>query len=287
MGISISQLIAASGLNEGDVIEIEQVDGVSRKLTKQQLRALLFSDPEFINPAALPMAGDSVSYTGSDFVCGPPSRWRVIPQVAYVSAQPALGVGIGFHGGDIAFGIRKKATDYFAVGLPVRVEIGAGVFYYGIVDEAIEFGITIAGALLPEAPILSLAVGTPDMVKTIEMSYPETTYNDSTTLVLAKGCQHCWRGKPGFLCSYSVSHMNTGSIVNVNLQMNGGSNVSVTGVLPAAGTSTTRGAFVTSALGTLIAANVRIQDKQLITVKTPVITGLADYLIVNMVFVVP
>jgi hypothetical protein len=37
----------------------------------------------------------------------------------------------------------------------------------------------------------------------------------------------------------------------------------------------------------LIAANVAISDKQLITVKTPVITGTADFLTVQMTFVVP
>ena len=167
------------------------------------------------------------------------------------------------------------------------MEVGAGVFYYGIVDAVIDNGISIAGALIPIAPILSLAVGTFSMVKTVDMIFPDATYNASTTLVLAKGCQHLWRGKPGYLASYSVSHMNTATLVNVQLQMNGGSNVSLTGVNPAAGTATTRGAFVTSVLGTLIAANVKIEDKQLITVKTPVITGTADYLIVSMVFVVP
>jgi hypothetical protein len=289
MGITISQLLAASVFNEGDVIEIEQTDGVSRRLTKTQLRALLFSDPAYAR--ALPLVGDSISFgSASDFIVGPPSRWRTVPAVAYTSTPVPLGYAVAFPGGPTTSGIMRKATDYIQIGLPIRVEIGAGVYFYGIADDVIEFGVTIAGGTLPYGPgdtILSLAVGTPDMVKCVDMIYPAATYNDSTTLVLAKGCQHYWRGKPGFLAAYACSHMNTASAVNVNLQMNGGSNVSLTGVMPAAGTATTRGAFVSSALGTLVAANLSIEEDQVITVKTPVITGLADFLIVNMVFVVP
>ena len=286
MGISIAQLLAAAQFSEGDVIEIEQVDGVSRKLTKTQIRSLLFSDPAFATN--LPIVGDVVSYgSAGDFVSGAKPRWRVIPTAAYVATSPALGVAIGFPGGVTTSGIMRKATDYFEVGVPVRVEIGAGVYYYGIADEVIEFGLTIAGALLPSLPILSLAVGTSDMLRFVDMNYPDASYNTSTTLVLDKGCQHYWRGKSGYLVSYACSHMNIGEFVNVNLQMNGGANVSLTGVMPAAGTATTRGDFVSSALGTLVAANVKIDNGQLITAKTPVILGLADYLIVNMVFVVP
>lgn len=286
MGQSIAQLLAATALNEGDVIEIEQIDNVSRKLTKAQLRALIFSDPAYGTP--FPLVGDSISFSsGSDWVSGPPSRWRVVPAAAYVATSPPLGISVAFPGGSTSLGIMRKATDYFGVGFPVRVEIGAGVYYYGIVEEVVEFGISIKGALLPLQPILSLAVGTPDMVKHVDMIFPDATYNASTTLVLAKGCQHLWKGKSGYLCSYSCSHMNTATLTSVNLQMNGGSNVSLTGVLPAAGTATTRGAFVGSDYGTLVAANVKIDDGQLITVKTPSIVGTADYLIVCMTFVVP
>jgi hypothetical protein len=55
----------------------------------------------------------------------------------------------------------------------------------------------------------------------------------------------------------------------------------------AAGTATTHGPFVDNALGDLIRPNCIIVDKQTITVKTPIITGLADYLIVSMTFIVP
>lgn len=286
MAISISELISSSVVNEGDVFEIEQTDGVSRKLTKTQLRKLLFSDPAFAT--ALPIKGDSISYgSNDDFVVGPPSRWRVVPAAAYVATSPPLGISVAFPGGAPSGGIMRRATDYFEVGLPVRVETGSGTMYYGIVDDVIENGITIAGALIPIVAIASLSVGTPDMVKHVSMSFPETGYNSSTTLVLYRGCQHYWRGKTGYLCAYACSHANTATLVNVQLQFNGGPNVSTTGVNPAAGTATTRGAFVSSALGTLVAAAVDISDKQLITVKTPVITGSADYLIVDMVFVVP
>jgi hypothetical protein len=286
MAVSIAQLLAASALNEGDLIEIEQVDGVSRKLTKSQLRRLLFSDPAFAT--TLPMAGDVPSFNSSgNWVSGATPRWRVIPAAAYVATSPALGVSVAFPGGVTSSGIMRKATDYFQKGDPIRVEIGSGVFYYGFAGDVIEFGVTFVGALLPTAPILSLAVGTPDMLRCVDMIYPDTAYNTSTTLVLDKGCQYLWRGRPGWLASYACSHINTGSIITVNLQMNGGANASLTGVMPPAGTASTRGTFESSELGSLVAANVKIQDGQRITAKTPVITGLGDYLIINMVFVVP
>lgn len=291
MGLSISQLLAASVVNEGDVFEIEQTDGVSRKLTKTKLRSLLFSDPAVATP--YPLVGDSISYgSASDFIVGAPSRWRIVPQAAFTTTSPGLGISIVFPGGAPSLGIMRRATDYFQVGLPVRVEIGSGVFYYGIVDAVIEFGLTFAGPLLPTAPILSLAVGTPDMVKSVEMIFPTTGYNNSTTLVLGRGCQHYWRGKTGYLAAFACSHTNTSATTVVNLQMDnsGGAapNVSLTGVIPGAGASATvRGTWVGSALGSLIAGNLQIDDKELITVKTPVIAGSGDYLMVNMVFVVP
>jgi hypothetical protein len=291
MGIKISELLAISAMNEGDVFEVEQADGVTRKLTKTQFRSLLFSDPAFAT--VLPLVGDTISFSsGSDFVSGAAPRWRVVPAAAYVATSPPLGVSVAFPGGATSLGIMRKATDYFQVGDPVRVEIGAGVFYYGIVDQAIEFGISIAGALMPLSPILSLAVGSPDMVKHVDMSFPTTGYNNSTTLVLGRGCQHLWRGRTGHLCSYSVSHTNTSPATVVNLQMNnaGGAapNVSLTGVVPGAGASATiRGAWSTSALGTIVAGTVEIEHGELITVKTPTIVGSGDYLIVNMTFVVP
>lgn len=285
MSISIAEMIAATAFNENDVVEIEQTDGVSRKLTKKQLRSLLFTDPAFATP--LPLVGDTVTFaSGGDLVTGPPSRWRVIPPAAYVATSPPLGISVAFNGGAPGLGVLRRATDYFQVGDPVRIEIGAGVFYYGIADDVIEFGLTIAGALLPNAPILSLAVGTPEMVKTVEMIYPDATYNDSTALPLAKGCQHMWRGRRGFLCSFSASHMNTGTTITIMPQIAGVS-VATVGVLPAAGTATTRGAFVKNTLGTLIPANVDINDGQMIVIRTITITGLGDYLIVSLNFVVP
>ena len=46
MGVAISGLVAATNLAEADIFEIEQ-SGVSKKVTKTQLRSLLFSDPAF------------------------------------------------------------------------------------------------------------------------------------------------------------------------------------------------------------------------------------------------
>jgi hypothetical protein len=148
--------------------------------------------------------------------------------------------------------------------------------------------LTVAGAILPLNPILSISVGNPDMIRHVRMGVAAATYNTSTSLVLTKGCRHRWRGRTGYLVSYSCAHMNTSGTVNVQLQMNGGSNVSTTGVVPAAGASSTvYGNYVDSANGTLIAANVAISDLQTITATTPVITGLADFLIIDMYFVVP
>jgi len=81
--------------------------------------------------------------------------------------------------------------------------------------------------------------------------------------------------------------MNTSATTVVNLKMNAGTNVSTAGVIPAAGTSTTHGAFVDSALGDLIAANVAIADKQTITAVVPTAGGTADFLIICMIFIVP
>jgi len=287
VGVSISGLTAGTTLGENDVFEIEQV-GVSKKITKQQLRALLFSDPAFAVPAALPQKGDIVSYDGSDFLTGPFPKWRVIHQNAYSEATPASSSTITFDGGAITNGIRLKATDYFSVGTPVRVEIGASVFYYGICTAVTDTLLTISGAILPLSAILSLAVGTRDMVKTVEMMFPATTYNTlGASVPLNKGCLHRWRGATGYLAAYSCSHMNTSSTTVVNLKMNGGTNVSTAGVIPAAGTSTTHGAFVDSALGDLIAANVAIADKQTITAVVTTAGGTADFLIICMIFIVP
>ena len=81
--------------------------------------------------------------------------------------------------------------------------------------------------------------------------------------------------------------MNTSSTTVVNLKMNAGTNVSTAGVIPAAGTATTHGAFTDSALGDIIAANAAIADKQTITAVVTTAGGTANYLVICMTFIVP
>ncbi len=292
MGVSISGLVAGTVLNETDVFEIEQA-GVSKQITKAQLRKLMFSDPAFAVPVALPQNGDVVSYSGTDFIAGVVPRWRVINIAAYTEAAVASSSTITFAGGTLGVavnGIYTCGTDYFAVGSPVRTVI-SGTTYYGICTAVSTTTLTISGAILPTATaITSLSVGTPDMVKHVDIGFAGVSYNSSLTLVLTNGCQHRWHGATGYLCSYAVAHMDTSSTTQVTLQMNGGSDVVATGVIPAAGASSTvYGAFTSSAAGVLIATNLAIAHNQTITAKTPVLggAGLADYLIINMTFVVP
>lgn len=285
MGVSISELEAVTEFQEADVFELEQ-GGVSKRITKAQLRSLLFSDPAFAE--LLPQLGDSLTFNGTSFVAGARGGWRTIHQNAYTELSPASTSTITFAGGSPVNGIQMRADEYFVVGSPVRVEIGAGIYYYGICTAATATLLTISGAILPLSPILSLAVGTQEMVKHVEMRFPGNTYNTlGATTPLNNGCLHRWRGKKGYLVAYSCSHMNTSSTTVVNLKMNAGANVSTAGVIPAAGTSTTHGAFVDSALGDLIAANVEIQDKQTITAVVTTAGGTANYLVICMTFIVP
>ena len=293
MGVSISGLTAGTTLGEEDVFEIEQ-SGVSKKLTKQQLRSLLFSDPAFAVPAELPQEGDVVSYDGSDFLSGALPRWRVIHPDAYSEATPASSSTITFDGGEINAGIRLKATDYFVVGTPVRVEIGTGVFHYGICTEVTAALLTISGAILPSSPILSLAVGTQDMVKHVDLQYAYTT--DYTAVAASGGVSgnainyglvHRWRGKTGYLVAFSAAHQSVAATTVINLKLNAGSAVSTAGLSPAAGSATVYGAFTDSALGDLIKANCEIADKQTITVVIATTGGVAYYLKVCMTFILP
>ncbi len=284
MGVAISGLVAASVFNNADVFEIEQ-GGISKKLTKTQLRSLMFSDPLLVS--ILPQPGDVLSYSGSDFIPGAVPKWRTIPFAAYTEAGPASSSTITFLGGGPISGIKLKGGDYFYVGAPVRTEIGVGVFHYGICTAVTDTLLTVSGAILPIEAIISLAVGTQELVRAIDVQFSDVTYNTHISDPLAKGCLYRWRGATGHLVAFSCSHMNTSNTVKINLQMNGGSNVSTAGVVQAAGTATTHGPFVDNALGDLIRPNCIIVDKQTITVKTPIITGLADYLIVSMTFIVP
>ena len=285
MGVAISGLAAASILNEADIFEIETA-GVSKKITKTLFRQNLFIDPAEVAP----VSGDVLAHNGTDFVFiagpSPPSRWTVINQIAYTEAAPATSSTITFAGGAPSGGFNRKGGDYFSVGLPVRVEIGAGVFYYGICTAVTDTLLTMSGAILPISPIISLTFGKLEMVKHVEMSVPAVTYNTlGPTIPLVKGCLHRWRGAPGRLVAYSCSHMNTSGTTVVNLKMNGGTNASTAGVIPAAGTATTHGAFVDSALGDLIQANLAIADNQTITAVVTTAGDTADFLVICMAFV--
>ena len=287
MGVAISGLPAATVLNDADVFEVEQ-SGVSKQITALQMQTLLFGTSILMDVTTLTQNGDLVSYNGTDWVPGAAPRWRVVHPNAYTFTAVSSSSTITFAGGGPTGGINLKGGDYFSVGSPVRVVISATA-HYGICTAVTDTLLTISGAILPTATAIdSLSVGSPDMVKHISMSFVAATYNASTTLVLTKGCQHRWHGATGYLVSYAVAHMNTSATTQVTLQMNGGSDVVATGVIPAAGASATvYGAFTKSAAGTLIAANLAIAHNQTITAKTPVAGGSADYLVVNMTFVVP
>lgn len=285
MGVAISGLTAASDVAEADQFEIEQ-STVSKSLTKQVLRRKLFSDPAF--SFNLPQKGDSLVYNGTDWIPGARGGWRTVPQEAYTESSPASTSTITFAGGAAVSGIALRGGDYFAVGLPVRVEIGASTFFYGICTAVTDTLLTMSGMIMPLSTITSLAVGTLEMVKTINLQFPAVTYNTLGAAVpLNKGCLHRWRGPTGYLVSASVSHMNTSSTTNVNFKMNAGTNVLTSGVIPAAGTATTHGAFTDSALGDIIAANAAISDKQNVTVVVPTAGGTADFLIACLTFIVP
>jgi len=280
MVVKISDMPEALVLNETDEIEIEQA-GVSKKITKQQLRSLLFNTS--------PSSGDVVVYNGTDFVPTTPVppelvRWTVIDQIAYTESAPATSSTITFNGGLPSGGVNRKAGEYFSIGLPVRVEIGAGVFYYGICTAVTDTLLAMSGAILPISPIISLAFGKLEMVRHVQMSVPAVTYNTPGSLV--KGCIHRWRGAPGHLVAYSCSHMNTSGTTVVNMRTFIG-DFSVSGVIPAAGTLTTHGAFVDSALGDLNRERVIVLGHNTIVARVATTGGLADFLIINMTFVVP
>lgn len=285
MGVAISGLVAASQINEADEFEIEQ-SGISKKVTKTQLRRLMYSDPAF--SVVLPQKGDSLTYNGTDWIAGARGGWRVVPQEAYTESSPASTSTITFAGGVPVNGINLRGGDYFAVGLPVRVEIAASTYYYGICTAVTDTLLTMSGMIMPLNAIISLSVGTREMVKHVDLQYPAITYNTLGAAVpLAFGCVHHWRGGTGYLVSASVSHTGTSATTNVNFKMNAGTNVLTSGVIPAAGGASTRGNRTNSTLGDIIAANAAIADGQDITVVVPTAGGTANYLIACLTFIVP
>lgn len=290
MGVAISGLTAATVVQEDDVFEIEQ-DGVSKKITKQQLRDLLFDDPDETFAYAQP--GDSLTYDGTNWLAGVRGGWRTIHQDAYTEASPASTSTITFAGGGPTNGIKLKGGDYFSVGSPVRVEIGASTYYYGICTAVSDTLLTMSGMILPLSAITSLAVGTKEMIKYVDMRYAGTEASDVYTgfgagTAIPRGLSHQWRGATGYLVAASAAHTNTSSTTVINFKMNAGSNVLTSGLTPAAGGSaTTQGAFTDSALGDIIAANAVIADKQTITTVCTTVGGTAESLVVCLTFIVP
>lgn len=281
MGLAISELVSVSTINDADVMEIEQA-GVSKKISALQIRNAL----NVIIPSEVPLNGDVVIYNGTEFVTGATPRWRVVPTAVY-TGTPTSSSRITFSGGVPVGGVYYRASDYFAVGDPVRVVISS-VTYFGICAAVTNTTLDIAGAILPLSAITSLSVGTRDMVRHVSMSFSGTGYNSSSTAILTRGCVHLWHGATGYLCTYACSHMNTSASTVVQLQVNGGTNMTTAGVTPAAGASSSEyGAYVELALGQVIQAQAAIADGQRLTVKTPTVGGLADFLIVDAVFVVP
>lgn len=290
LGAAISELGPATTLNDADVFEIEQ-GGVSKRITKSQLSVLLtppVSEYVSLGGALLPQQFGVLSYNDSaDFVCEEVPRWREVPRAAYDLAPPTNHT-ITFLGGGTVAGIKLNGGDYFSVGIPVRVIFENGATCHGICDDVTDTLLTFNGWAFPPAQaIYSVSIGTPDMVKHVQMCFDGTGYNSHVSNPLTRGCRHRWHGATGYLACFSCAHMNTSNGTQVNLQFNGSAfNVCGPGVFPAAGTSTTYGAFVNSALGIMF-ATAFISNNQLITVKTPTLGGLADYLIVCMTFVVP
>jgi len=291
VGVAISGLVASSELAEADLFEIEQA-GVSKKLTKTQLRSLLFSDPAF--SVAFPQPGDSLTFNGTDWVPGVRGGWRVIHQNAYTEASPASSSTITFAGGGPTNGIKLKGGDYFAVGLPVRVEIGTGEFFYGICTAVTDTLLTMSGMIMPLSAISSLAVGTREMVKHVDMRYGYAAGTTAvytgfgSTTAIPRGLSHRWRGATGYLVAASAAHTNTSSTTVVNFKMNAGTNVLTSGLTPAAGSlDTTQGAFVDAANGQIIAAHAAIADGQTITTVCTNAGTTAESLNVCLTFIVP
>ncbi len=291
MGKAISDLVSASDVAEADMFELSQ-SLVSKKLTKAILRQKLFSDGAYSFP--LPINGDSLSYNGSDWRPGAPSKWRIVPQEAYTESAVASSSTITFAGGGDTAGIQMGATDYFSVGDPVRVIISS-TSYYGICTAATDTLLTITGMILPTATaITSLAVGTRDMIRHVDLLYPGTGYQTSagggvgSGNLFNRGFHHRWRGATGYLVSASVAQSNVGTGNVVNFKMNGGTNVLTTGITVAAGTATANGAFTDSGVGNVIAANAAIADAQTITaILTSASASASDYPMACLTFVVP
>lgn len=291
MGVAISGLPAATTIAEADVFEIEQ-SSVSKKITKTQLRSLLYTDPALA--ITQPVVGDSIVFNGTDWVAGPRAGWRTVPIEAYTETAPSGTDRITFAGGGPLNGIKLNGGDYFAVGSPVRVEIGTSTYFYGICTSISDVLMIMSGMIMPLTAISSLAVGTKEMLRYVDMSYGYAAGTTAVytgfgaTVAIPRGLTHCWRGASGYLVAAAAAHTNTSSTTVINFKMNAGTNVLTSGLTPAAGGSaTTQGAFVSAATGQIIAANAVIADSQAITVVCTTVGTTAESLQVCLVFVVP
>lgn len=274
----ISDLPSAVSISDADVVAVEQA-GVSKKITWASLRSAVAF--EF----GQPKKDDLLVMTGSGFRAKSEQRWRIVPQAAYISTG-VTSMMVTFPGGAPASGIKRKATDYFAVGDVVRVQVN-GIFYYGMCKAVTDTTLTTTGARIPGgSSIQQLAIGSRSMLRSLTLRVDGTGYATSTSLPLTKGCRHRWQGKTGHLFAVFATHMNTSTTIQVSSEING---VDVMTFPMFAGTATTYGNWAGNDTLQIsdAAAKAEITDGDLITVKSVVIGGSADWPIFQLYFVVP
>lgn len=280
MGVTISGLTGIASVKEADVFELEQ-DGISKKVTKTQLRSLLLSDPEFAT--ALPQDGDVISYNGSDFISGASPRWRVVPTAAYTTSLVLSSSQISFSGAAPSSGINRKGGDYFEVGSPVKTVI-SGVAYYGICTAISNTVLTIAGAPLPTGTaITSLSVGKQDMIVQVPMFVGKSDYSASVGDLTAATMR--WRGRTGYLVMFSGTHETTGR-PKINIKCNGNlvsTNDSNNGIQ----LSATPGTFTDNSAVAISASNYAIADSQNVVIRITSAVASQNNLSMTLVFVVP
>lgn len=281
----ISDLPAATVIDDADVFAVEQA-GVSKKISWGSLRdAVAFEIGTPKKDDLLVMSSISGFQAASD------PRWRVVPPLAYVASSASSYQLIAFVGSPLISGVKGRASDYFSVGDPVRVQIG-GTYYYCICATTTTTLLYVHGPPLPTGqPITNLAIGTKDMIHVVSLTFDGTGYNTSTSLALTRGCRHRWRGKTGHLAIAAFAHMNTSATVSILVQIAPGTNAFTAGQTMNAGTATAYGVykenFVSAGFLTSDVTRLKIQHNENITVTTPVITGSADWPIFHLFFVVP
>lgn len=279
----ISDLPAATVINDEDVFAVEQA-GVSKKISWASLRdAVAFE-------IGTPKKHDLLVSNGFGFSGGSQPRWRVVNPLAYVWIT-SNNQQIAFSGAALISGVRGRASDYFQKGDPVRIKVG-GVYYYCICDTATTLTLKLLGPPIPTlTTIQSVEVGSKDMIRVVSLRFDGTGYNTHASNPLTRGCRHRWIGKTGHLALVALAHMNTSATVTIQVSLSSGTNAFTSAVQMFAGTSTTYGGWREGQEGVVHMssdlARVRCQHNDVITVTTPIFTGLADWPIFNMFFVVP